>query len=83
MEAIAKVDDGGNATASFPGSLPGQRIRRILASKQTADLGAAIMGNLIKDILGDEPDLRDVVAMQKTLVATLQGGGSEGTRTKG
>lgn len=48
----------------------------------SADLAAAIMANLIKDTLGPEPDLRDVMTMQKTLVATLQGGESRGARTK-
>jgi hypothetical protein len=45
------------------------------------ELAAAIMANLIKDTLGDEPDLRDVMTMQRALVATLQGGESAGQRT--
>jgi hypothetical protein len=46
----------------------------------TPDLAAAILGNIIKDTLGEEPDLRDVMTMQKALIATMQGGESEGKR---
>jgi hypothetical protein len=88
------IEDSRN---SFPGSLVGQRICMIAyvdddggllaveypAEPLNAELGAAIMGNLIKDILGEEPDLRDVVSMQRTLVACLQGGDSDGKRTAG
>lgn len=63
-------DDGGLLAVEYPGE------------PLSADLAASIMANLIRDTLGPEPDLRDVMAMQRTLVATLNGGESEGTRTK-
>lgn len=69
---VAYRDDGGGLLAvEYP------------AQPLTADLAASIMANLIKDVLGPEPELRDVMAMQRTLVATLQGGGDASPRTAG
>ena len=68
---VAYIDDeGGLLAVEYPGE------------PLSASLGASIMANLIKDCLGDEPAIGDVMAMQKTLIATLQGGASAGSRTK-
>lgn len=63
-------DEGGLFAVEYPGE------------PLTPDLAAAILGNIIKDTLGPEPDLRDVMTMQKALIATMQGGESEGKRGK-
>jgi hypothetical protein len=46
------------------------------------DLFTSVIANLIRDTFGDEPSLKDIAAMQRTLIATLQGGASAGERTK-
>lgn len=64
-------DSGGLLAVEYPGE------------PLNPDLAASIMANLIKDVLGPEPNIGDIVSMQRTLVAALQGGESAGTRTAG
>lgn len=69
--AIAYMEDDGSLLAvEYP------------EGEISVELMAAILGNMIKDTLGETPDMQKVIALQRTLVAVMSGGESEGKRGK-